>query len=121
MLVDVQTIGVLVTAASVSVAAIYYKYNLRISLQTRQAQLFMPIFAHSYSEIFMRDMRTILAWQWKDFDEYMQKYGVMADKVEDEAFLRIWAYLEGIGVLVNNRLIDPKLERIKPPNFSVKY
>ena len=41
---DVQTIGVLVTAASVSMAAIYYAFTLRNQNRTRQAQLFMQIF-----------------------------------------------------------------------------
>jgi hypothetical protein len=51
VLVDVQTVGVLVTAASVSVAAIYYIFtlrtnqkNLKMNLETRQAQLFMQMY-----------------------------------------------------------------------------
>jgi len=38
-LVDVQTIGVLVTAASVSVAAIYYAFTLRINLKNQELSL----------------------------------------------------------------------------------
>jgi transcription antitermination factor NusG len=47
-LVDAQTVGVLVTAASVTVAAIYYvltlrtnQRNIKANLETRQTQLFM--------------------------------------------------------------------------------
>ncbi|MGD0804553.1 MAG: hypothetical protein ABSA11_10840 [Candidatus Bathyarchaeia archaeon] len=49
-MVDAQTIGVLVTAASVTVAAIYYIFTLRINqrnlkanLETRQAQFMNQI------------------------------------------------------------------------------
>jgi hypothetical protein len=109
-LVDVQTIGVLVTAASVTVAAIYYTINMRTTIQTRQAQLFMPLFSHMYSDPFMRDYRTIMSeWQWKDYDEFMQKYGYLGLKEECAPLAKIMTYLEGIGVLMKNRLIDPKL------------
>jgi hypothetical protein len=50
-MVDAQTIGVLVTASSVTVAAVYYMFTLRTNqrnykatLETRQAQLFMQLF-----------------------------------------------------------------------------
>ena len=38
-MVDVQTIGVLVTAASVSVAAIYYAFTLRINMRNQELML----------------------------------------------------------------------------------
>jgi hypothetical protein len=64
---DVQTIGVLVTATSVTIAAIYYVMTLRASqrnmktnLETRQAQLFMPIYSTYYSDEFMRARSEIL-------------------------------------------------------------
>jgi hypothetical protein len=38
-MVDAQTIGVLVTAASVTVAAIYYIFTLRINMKTQEFTL----------------------------------------------------------------------------------
>jgi endonuclease IV len=50
-MVDAQTVGVLVTAASLTVAAIYYIFTLRINmktqqqtLETRQSQFLMHLF-----------------------------------------------------------------------------
>jgi hypothetical protein len=39
MMVDVQTIGVLVTAANVTVAAIYYIFTLRMNMRTQELSL----------------------------------------------------------------------------------
>ncbi len=50
-MVDAQTIGVLVTATSMTLAAIYYvltlrtnQRNLKMDLETRQTELFMQVF-----------------------------------------------------------------------------
>ena len=48
-------------------------------------------------------------WQWKDYNELMQKYGYLGFKVEGEPLPKVMSYLEGIGVLMKNGLIDPKL------------
>jgi hypothetical protein len=82
-LVDVQTIGVLVTAASVSVAAIYYimtlrtqQANMKTTLETRQAQLLMQIYNRVSNRDFARDWAEInYFWKWNDNKEYWKKYG----------------------------------------------
>ncbi len=88
-MVDAQTIGVLVTATSVTIAAIYYIFTLRINrntqelalkaqqqnLETRQAQLFMPIYSTFYSDDFLRAYWGITSWSYNDYDDYISKYG----------------------------------------------
>jgi len=66
-MVDIQTVGVLITAASVTVAAIYYMFTLRINqknvkttLETRQAQLFMGIYDKFSSKEFSDDMNKLI-------------------------------------------------------------
>jgi hypothetical protein len=56
-MVDAQTIEVLVTAAGVTVTAVYYIMTLRVqqrnmktNIETRQAQLFMSTFQSTYSK-----------------------------------------------------------------------
>ena len=46
-MVDAQTIGVLVAAVSVSVAAIYYMFTLRINMRTQELD-------RSFSTLFAR-------------------------------------------------------------------
>jgi hypothetical protein len=69
-MVDAQTIGVLVTAASVTVAVIYYSLtlrtnqrNIKTTLETRQAQLFMEVYKTNES----KDFQTI--W-WEIFGNW---------------------------------------------------
>ena len=58
-MVDVQTIGVLVIPTSVTIAAIYYtitlrtsQKNMRATLETRQAQLFMQMYERWSDAVF---------------------------------------------------------------------
>jgi hypothetical protein len=135
-MVDVQTIGVLVTAASVSVAAVYYAFTLRINmknqeltlkaqessaktqelalkaqqqnLETRQAQLLMQIFDKVNNKDFLEDwIETLWSWKWDTYEEYITKYGSKPENVSK--LTHIWDTLSGIGVLLENGLVDSKM------------
>jgi hypothetical protein len=111
-----QTIGILLTAVTVSIAAIYYTMTLRytkrsqeLQLETRQAQLFMPIYSVYQSEDHIKAVSEIMKWEYDSYDDYMAKYG---EEVNPEAYMmyrKVFGYLEGLGVLVRNGLIDPSL------------
>jgi hypothetical protein len=82
-LVDAQTIGVLVTAASVTVAAIYYSLTLRTNqrnskanLETRQAQLFMQLYTTFSSYEFKTKWHNIMdVLEWRDYEDFWAKFG----------------------------------------------
>jgi hypothetical protein len=119
-MVDLQTIGILVTGTSVTLAAIYYVFTLRMSqknmkttLETRQAQLFMPIY-HKFSELeHMKLMNRLWSIKWRDYDDFVEKYGEpFSEEADAEVYASIWSacnYHEGIGVLVKRNLIESSL------------
>jgi hypothetical protein len=113
-MVDAQTIGVLVTAASVSVAAIYYimtlrsqQKNMKATLQTREAQLFMMLYSKTSSEEFSRHLINMLTVEWNSYEDFKAK--VINDPEKAVSLQVIVAAWEGIGVLVRENLIDIKL------------
>jgi hypothetical protein len=136
-MVDVQTIGVLVTAVSVSVAAIYYAFTLRINLknqelmlktqessvktqelalkaqqqnlETRQAQLFMQIFDKFIEPEFSNKLTQVMSWKWVDYDDFNKKYGPKANPDAWQSEGSIAAFFEGIGLLIYMNLLDSKL------------
>jgi hypothetical protein len=126
-MVDVQTIGVLVTAASVSVAAIYYAFTLRINMknqelslktqeltlksqqqadETRQAQLFMQVFSRFHDLEFWRIYSTVMSREWKSYDDW-SKDGL--DSTVSSMRNSLFCYFEGIGVLVSKGLLSSRL------------
>jgi hypothetical protein len=116
-MVDVQTIGVLVTAASVSVAAIYYIMTLRVqqmnmkhTLETRQTQVFMNIFDRFNDRQIMKAWNSVaMDMQYRDYDEFLEKYGWEENPDFYSYFDLIGWTFHGMGVLVKKRQIDPEL------------
>jgi hypothetical protein len=122
-LVDVQTIGVVVTAASVSVAAIYYMFTLRINmknqqltaksqeqtLETRQAQLFMQLYAIYESKDFLKDYTDLWRYEYTDINDWMSKYHPVKNPEAYSSFMRVGRFYEGVGILVEKKLISMDL------------
>ena len=121
-LAGIQAAYYMVAATGVLVAAAYYILNLRVSQRnqelslkaqqqsadTRQAQLLMQIFNMINDKEFQRDwMEMLWSWKWNDYNDYIEKYGSNPEKVAQ--LNHVWSTYEGIGVLLENKLIDPKM------------
>jgi hypothetical protein len=114
--ITLQTIGILLTGLTVSIAAIYYTLTLRytrrnqeLQLETRQAQLFMQIYDRFSTSEFYGKWQDFRFWEWDDYDEFMEKYGPSNNFDKWIQVNSFGAFLEGIGVLVKRKLIDPTL------------
>jgi hypothetical protein len=115
-----QSISYMAGALGVCVAAIFYVLNLRISqrnmkltLETRQAQLLMPIYQNFCDTDFMRKwVMTTNLMDFKNYDDFVEKYDYVKKRENIEIrsqLASLFAYFEGIGVLVEEKLIDPEL------------
>ena len=106
----------IVTAIGVIVAAIYYVINIRNSrklmettLETRQAQLFMQVFQRFNEPDFFDKYTNFLSWKWKNYDDYLSKYG---QKVNPHAWYSegsVAAFFNGVGLLLHMDLLNIKL------------
>jgi len=103
----------MVAATGVLVAAGYYVLNMRATqrnmkttLDTRQAQLYMAIYQDLTSTETIDKFIKILNMQFKDFDEYEKKYG---SDINPEFFTVRYSYVQkmnSLGWLVKQGLID---------------
>jgi hypothetical protein len=112
-LVDLQTVGLLVTATSVTIAAAYYIITLRMSqrnikttLDTRQAQLFMNTFQVTYTNDWLDALRKLFTIELRDLKDYE---AIQRGDEQYKAFYIVAQYLEGVGVLVRENLVDIRL------------
>lgn len=48
-------------------------------------------------------------WEWKDYDDFVEKYGSTKNPERYLSFTTIGRFFEGLGVLVKRKLIDPYL------------
>jgi hypothetical protein len=104
---EIQAAYYMVAATGVLVAAVYYILNMRATLQTRQAQLFM----HLYDRMSQPELSAIINnirynLKWSDPDDFWRKYGAETNLEEYSKIASAGNYFKGIGVLLKKRLID---------------
>ena len=76
------------------------------ALETRQAQLFMPIYSKFHDKEFVKDFTNMIVhWDWDDFDDFWEKYGP-EDPETYSIIISTMDYFEGVGVLVKRNLIE---------------
>lgn len=113
-MIDLQTLSIVLASVSVCVAALYYNFTLRYTrmnmkntLETRQAQLFMQ----SYQETSAAELQTLafemLDWEWTDFADFNEKY--VRDPRKYGGFASFMVYMNGIGILLKENYIDSEL------------
>ena len=101
-----QTIGILITGVSVSIAAIYYTLTLRNADRTRRAQLFMQIYSQWNSEEFARMRLEIRKMNYETFEEVIEKYGFEVNPDSWIARHSLCRFYSGLGMLVHDGEIE---------------
>jgi hypothetical protein len=115
---DIQTISIIIVAVGVFIAAINSIYASReakqqrqTEIQTRQSELFMNIYAVFNDPTFSQTWTAIVhEYEWTNLDDFLEKYGSVNENPETGS--QYWSfarYLEGIGVLVQQGMIDLSL------------
>ncbi|MDH5790962.1 MAG: DUF4760 domain-containing protein [Candidatus Bathyarchaeota archaeon] len=116
-LAEIQAAYYMVAATGVLVAAFYYIYNVRTNqktarttLETRQTQLFMQLFAQYNNKDFMQDFaRVAYDIEYENLEDWTRKYGSAADRESWASWARVGRFFDGVGILVRRDLIDMDL------------
>jgi hypothetical protein len=101
-MVDIQTVSVAIASTSVVIVAIYYVFQIRHQTRLRQTDLVMRLYSTFGSKEFQDAWTRIESIEFKNYDEYVKKCG-LGDYAQCATFF------EGIGVLLQKKLIDINL------------
>jgi hypothetical protein len=118
-----QTVSYLVGAVSFAVTCAYYIVNLANNrrnqeltlkaqdqtLETRQAQLFMQLYGIYESKDFLKDYTDLWRYEYIDINDWMSKYHPLKNPEAYASFMRIGRFYEGVGILVEKKLISMDL------------
>jgi len=102
IVVDIQTVSIVIASASVVIAAIYYIFQIRHQTKIRQTDLIMRLYSSYGSIEFQEAFWRLMNREYKDFDDYEKQYG-WAETVG------IGTFFEGIGVLLMRKLTNIQL------------
>jgi hypothetical protein len=113
----IDIIPILALAAAIT----YYVYISKSQNKTRKAQLFMQIYSRFQDKEFLRQNIEIMNMEWTDFNDFWEKYGLIVNPEATSVIFSVGTYFEGIGVLVNEKLIDVKLVDDLMTGLIVRY
>ena len=102
-MVDYQTISIVLTGVGMIIALTYYSLQIRNQNRTRQAQLFMSIYQSMNTSEGLEAGQVILDVKMKTVED-LNRLG--EDREKYKAWNWFGNFLEGIGVLVKDNLVD---------------
>ena len=94
-----QTASIFVASAGVLIAAIYYVFQIRHQAKLRQTDLIIRLFSTFSSKELVDSWARVESSKLKNVDEYVKKRG-------SSDYVQCACFFEGIGVLLQKKLID---------------
>jgi hypothetical protein len=112
---DISTIAALVTTVSVVIGVVFALLELRHLTGTRKTEIIMKIYDKFGSKEMIEAINRVGASKFESLDDYRNRYG-FTDAIE------IAVLFEGIGVLLEQNLIDIKMaDRLFGPSLYLLW
>jgi len=103
-MVDIQTVSIAIASASVFLAAIYYIFQLRYNMKAREMEICRLNTLDYASEQGMRRYATVMIMEWKDYEDFMEKYGYSNPEMFGKWTSQFLTW-ETLGTLVKNKVV----------------
>jgi len=106
-MVDVTEISALVAASGVLIGIVYYILEMRHQEKMRKTDLVVRLYSTWISKEFSE--ATLKTWnlQFKDYDDFVKRYGPWFSDTEVYASLRmVGNFFELLSILLSNGLVD---------------
>ena len=109
-MVDIQTISIVLASASVIAGVVYYAFQLRHQNKVRNTDLVIRLASDFKSREFLGAFMDIYGAEFKDYDDFVKKYGPLFSKNQVPlSLLMVGNFFEQLGTLLKRRLIDADL------------
>jgi len=103
-LAEIQFAYYMLAATGVLVAAIYYIISLRYNMKAREMELCRLVTSDYASEQGLQRYATIMNMEWKDYDDFMEKYGYSNPEMFGKWASQFLAW-ENMGILIKNKVV----------------
>lgn len=107
--VTLQTIGILLTGVSLTVAATYYTLTLRNSQKARKTATLLQLYQSRQNPESVSRFWRIMGLTWDNYDDYLHKWGPYENPEGTEELTLItssWNFFDGLGKMLREGLVD---------------
>ena len=109
-MVGIETLSIVIAAATVVAGVVYSSLQLREQTKTRRTDLVIRLASDMRSIEVVGAFVDVLGAEFKDYDDFVKKYGMPFSKNQVPlSLLMVGNYFEQLGVLFRNRLVDAHL------------
>ena len=112
-LAEIQAAYYMVAATGVLIAAVFYilnlreqRRNMRLTLETRRINLIESMSSHLLTSEGMRDFYEILSYEWKDYENFMRKYGPRSNVEATIKRHRTWLSYNNLGAMLRKGMVE---------------
>jgi len=105
-MLDIPSISAVVAAIGVIIGVTLAYLEVRTLSKQRQTDLVMKLYSTFGSREFLEARKTVMDLKFQDYSDYVKKYGQFG---RFEAVSEVCMFFEGIGVLLNRKLLDISL------------
>jgi hypothetical protein len=105
-MVDITEISAIVAAAGVLVGVVYYVLEMRRQTEVKQTDLIMGLDSYFGSREFQEAWVETMRMEFKDYEDYLDKYGSDSGKPAYVSVNMVANFFEGLGILLRRKLID---------------
>jgi len=109
-MLDITSISAIVAAVGVLVGVTISIMELRNIVRTRHGELFLDLYDHYNDPEFVKRFSDLVwNWSWKDYSDWRKKSSPEANIEAYTSFAAVGNYFKGVGVLVEEKMIDVRL------------
>jgi hypothetical protein len=108
-MVDITEISAMVTAAGVLVGVVYYILEIKHQTRIRKTDLIIRLYSRLHSNEFEDAYPKIMSLQFKDYEDFVKKYGPRHSGKSpeiDKAIATVCGFFELVGTLLYRKHID---------------
>jgi len=98
-MVDIQTVSIVIASASVTVAAIYYVWQIRHQTKMRHTDLLVRLFSTLDSKDWLEAWEKVRDRKIMDYETYKEKHGFVEAN-------QVYVFYDQLGRLLQKGLID---------------
>jgi hypothetical protein len=105
-MIELSVIRDLVAIFGVITGFSYYVLTVRNAQKARQSVMLSQLHDSKYNLENMQAYFNLVTREWKDFDDYMEKYGPWTNPEETAIFENQMSHMEGLAILVKDKTVD---------------
>jgi len=106
-MVDIQTVSIMLASASVIAGVVYYAFQIRHQTKIRKTDMVLRLYSTWESKEFSEATLKVWNLEFKDYDDFVRKYGPWYSETEVYIALRmVGNFFMVLGILLLNKLVD---------------